>query len=129
MTDKYKELLDEGIYNIQDGNYDKAIELINESIQLNNNWEISYFYRAVAYQASEKFDDAILDYTKCIKINPKMIDAYYNRAKILIENKDNNNEELNKIAKDLEIALSLDENFIDALYAMACVQKKLSKYE
>ena len=129
MTDKYKELLDEGIFKIQDGKFNEAIEFINKSIQLKSDWEISYFYRAVAYQAMEKFDDAILDYTKSLKINPKMIDAYYNRAKILLEQKENKTEDLNKIAKDLEIALSLDEKFIDALFAMACVQKKLEKYK
>jgi len=129
MENKYKELLDEGIYKIQDGNFVEAIELISQSIHLKNDWEISYFYRAVANQAMENFDEAILDYTKSIKINPKMIDAYYNRAKILLEQKENQEEDLIKIAKDLEIALSLDEKFIDALFAMACVQKKLEKYD
>ena len=36
-------------------------------------------------ESLENFDDAILDYTKALKINDKMTDAYYNRAKIMLE--------------------------------------------
>ena len=84
----YKTYLDNGIYNIHDGKFFDAVENITKSISLKNDWEISYFYRAVAYQALEKFNEAILDYTKAIQINEKMTDAYYNRAKILLSRKD-----------------------------------------
>ena len=127
MTNKYKELLDEGISKIHCGEFDKAIDLITNSIELKNDWEISYFYRAVANQANEKMDDAILDYTKALKINPKMTDAYYNRAKIMLEKK-NCEVDINKIIDDLNMALSLDENFTQALYAMAAAQKKAQNY-
>lgn len=69
MENKYKELLDEGIYEINQGNFEKAIGLITKSIELKNDWEISYFYRGVANQADNNFDEAILDYTKALKIN------------------------------------------------------------
>ena len=127
MTNKYKELLDEGISKIHSGEFGEAINLITNSIELKNDWEISYFYRAVANQASEKMDDAILDYTKALKINPKMTDAYYNRAKIMLEKKDCE-VDINKIIDDLNMALSLDENFTQALYAMAAAQKKAQNY-
>ena len=129
MKNDYKTNLDEGIYRIRKGEFEEAISYLNKSIQCKNDWEISYFYRAVANQALENFDEAILDYTKSIKLNPKMTDAYYNRAKILLERKDIQHEDLLKIAQDLEIALAQDENFIDALFAMDCVQKKLKKYD
>lgn len=123
----YKYFLDEGIYDIQCGKYTEALEKITQSIAMKNDWEISYFYRAVANQALENFDDAILDYTKALQINDKMTDAYYNRAKILLTRKDIESD-LNKIVQDLEKALELDPNFVDALYAMGAVQKKLENY-
>ena len=127
MNNEYKNLLDKGIGLIHQGKFNQAIDLISKSINLKNDWEISYFYRAVAHQANEQMQEAILDYTKAIKLNPKMTDAYYNRAKILLEMK-NCDVNLDKIIDDLNIALSLDENFVDALFAMAAAQKKKQNY-
>jgi tetratricopeptide (TPR) repeat protein len=128
MTD-YKFYLDNGIINIQSGEFQIAIENINKSLELKKDWEIPYFYRAVANQAKENFDDAILDYTKAIQLNAKMTDAYYNRARIMLTRKDVENPDIPKAVTDLEKALELDEKFIDALYLMATAQKKLANYE
>ena len=126
--ENFKEFLDNGIYAINDGNYANAIDYINKSLELKNDWEIPYFYRAVANQALENFDDAILDYTKALQINEKMTDAYYNRAKILLSRKDIENPDINRAISDLEKSLELDPNFVDALYAMAAAQKKIENY-
>ena len=124
----YKYYLDNGIYDIQSGKYSEAIDNINKSLEMKKDWEIPYFYRAVANQALENFDDAILDYTKALEFNPKMTDAYYNRAKILLSRKDIENPDLNRAISDLEKSLELDPNFVQALYAMAAALKKLEKY-
>ena len=125
MTNDYKYYLDNGIFDIQNGRFGDGIENINKSLELKNDWEIPYFYRAVANQALENFDDAILDYTKALQLNDKMVDAYYNRAKILLSRKDIENPDINRAVTDLEKALELDPNFVEALYAMAAAQKKL----
>ncbi len=124
----YKEFLDNGIYDIRNGKFEDAVEKISQSLELRRDWEIPYFYRAVAYQALEKFDEAMLDYTKAIQLNPRMTDAYYNRAYINLTRKDIPNPDLEKTAQDLEKAIELDPKFIDALYAMAATQKKLENY-
>lgn len=128
MTD-YKTYLDKGIECIHSGNFLHAVDNITKSIELKNDWEISYFYRAVAYHAMEKFDDAILDYTKAIQLNEKMTDAYYNRAKITLSRKDIKNPNVEQAVKDLEKALEQDEKFLDALFAMAAAHKKLGNYK
>jgi tetratricopeptide (TPR) repeat protein len=127
MSD-YKYFLDNGIYKIQSGNFEDGIKDINKSLELKNDWEIPYFYRAVAFQALEKFDEAMLDYTKSIQLNPEMTDAYYNRAKIILSRKDIDAPKVENAVSDLEKALDLDKNFIDALFAMAAAQKKLGNY-
>jgi len=127
MTD-YKTFLDQGIFDIQDRKYESGIENINKSLELKRDWEIPYFYRAVAHQALEQFDEAMLDYTKAIQLNPKMTDAYYNRAYITITRNDIQTPHIRKAIKDLEMAIELDPKFIDALYAMACAQKKLKNF-
>ena len=123
-----KKYLDEGIYCIQDGKFKEAIENINKSIEIKNDWEIPYFYRGVAHEALQEYDEAILDYTKSISYNPKMTDAYYNRAHILLSRKDIENPDINRAISDLEKALELDNEFIDALYAMAAAQMKIKEY-
>ena len=125
----YKYYLDYAIYDIQCNKYEEALEKLNKSLNLKSNWEIPYFYRGVVNQALDKLDDAILDYTKALKFNDKMTDAYYNRAKILLSRKDIQNPDINRAVSDLEKALELDENFIQALYAMGAAQKKLENYE
>ena len=124
----YKYYLDYGIYDFQSGKFSDAIEKFNQSLELKNDWEIPYFYRGAANHALGNLDEAILDYTKALEFNDKMIDAYYNRAKILLERKDIKNPDINRAVNDLEKALELDSNFIDALFAMAAAQKKLENY-
>lgn len=127
MTD-YKTYLDDGIYDIRNGKFEDAIKKITQSLDIKRDWEIPYFYRAVAYQAMEEFDNAMLDYTKAIQLNSRMTDAYYNRAYINLTRKDIPNPDVEKAVSDLEKALELDPKFIDALYAMAAAQKKLENY-
>ena len=127
MTD-YKFYLNNGIYDIQSGKFQDAIENINKSLELKKDWAIPYFYRAVAYDAMEEFDEAMLDYTKAIQLDEKMTDAYYNRARIILSRKDLDNPKVENAVKDLEKALELDPQFIDALYAMAAAKKKLGDY-
>ena len=127
MTD-YKKYTDDGIELVYKGEFEKAIENFTKSIELKNDWEIPYFYRAVSYQALEEFDNAMLDYTKALSINDKMTDAYYNKAKITLSRKDIPNPDINKAIEDLNKALELDEKFVDALFAMAAAYKKLEDY-
>ena len=124
----YKEYIDKGIEEIHQGKFEDAIENITKSIELKNDWEISYFYRAVANQALEKWDDAMLDYTKALPINDKMTDAYYNKSKITLSRKDIANPDIKKAISDLEKALEQDDKFVDALFAMAAAYKKLGDY-
>lgn len=128
MTD-YKTLLDNGIYNINFGNFEEGISDINKSLEIKNDWEIPYFYRGVAFHAMEEYDKAMLDYTKALQLNEKMTDAYYNRAKIILTRKYIANPNIHQAVMDLEKALELDEKFLDAFYALAAAHKKLGNYQ
>ena len=54
--------------------------------------------------------------------------THYNRAYITLSRKDIDNPNVENAIKDLEKALELDPDFIDALYAMAAAYKKLEDY-
>ena len=126
---QYKYYLDEGIFDIRQGYYKSAIEKITKSIEIKDDFDVSYFYRAVAYQSLEEWDEAMLDYTKSIQLNPKMTDAYYNRARIILSRKDIKNPKIENAVKDLEMAITLDDKFVDAYFALGAALKKLEKYE
>lgn len=125
---EYKLYLDKGIEDFYNGRFRSAVENLNQAVRLNKDCAVIYFYRAAAYQSIEEYDEAMLDYTKAISLNPKMTDAYYNRAKIILSRKDIQNPDIKTAISDLEKALELDNNFADALYAMAAAYKKLEDY-
>lgn len=125
----HKEYLDKGIEEFRTGDLNIALDNMNKSIEYKNDWDISYFYRAVVHQALKNFDDAILDYTKALQLNPKMTDAYYNRAEILLSRKDIENPDIQRAVNDLEKALELDDKFVAALFALGAAHKKLGNYE
>ena len=81
-----------------------------------------------AYDALKNVDNAMLNYTKAIQLNPNMTDAYYNRAKIILSDNNATVAEIKNAMADLETALSQDEKFVDALFAMAAAYKKLGDY-
>lgn len=126
---QYKYYLDEGIKDIYSGDYKSAIEKITKSIDIKNDFDVSYFYRAVAYHYLEDWDNAMLDYTKSIQLNPKMTDAYYNRARIILSRKDIENPKIENAVSDLKEALKLDDKFVDALYALSAALKKQGQYK
>ena len=126
---EYKKYLDDGIYDFQCGKYSEALDNFNKSLELKKDWEIPYFYRGVANQALENFDDAILDYTKAIQVNEKMVDAYYNRANILLSRKDIQNPDIERAISDLEKSIELDPKFTNAYFAMGAALKKIGKYQ
>lgn len=124
----FKEFLDTGIAEFYEGRFTNAISYFNKAIELNKEFSVSYFFRGASYHSIEEYDEAMLDYTKAISLDPKMTDAYYNRAKVILSRKDIQNPDLQKAIEDLNTALELDENFADAMYAMAAAYKKLGNY-
>ena len=62
------------------GDFDRAIEDFNETIQLNPHDAIAYIRRGIVYGEQGDFDRAIEDFNEAIQLNPHDAIAYYNRA-------------------------------------------------
>ncbi len=124
----YKVYLDNGIMEFYEGKFESAIENFNKSLEFNKDFSVTYFFRGASYHSIGEYDEAMLDYTKAIALDPKMTDAYYNRAKVILSRKDIQNPDIKKAITDLEKSLELDNNFADALYALAAAYKKLEDY-
>jgi tetratricopeptide (TPR) repeat protein len=83
----------------------------------------AYFYRAIAKNDLGDYRGAIVDYSKIIVEEPDA-DTYFNRGNSRYSAKD-----LIGAREDYAKAFMLDENFIDALYSLACVKLDLEEYE
>jgi tetratricopeptide (TPR) repeat protein len=74
-----------GIQYMYKGQYYKAIELFDNSIDLApDRWQ-EHNNKAIAYIALKKYDDAIEQYGNCINLQPNNPDHYLNRASLLIK--------------------------------------------
>jgi len=125
----YKEYLEQGIKETNEGKFDEALHSLNNAIGLKNDEPIAYFSIAIVFHNMHEIKAAYENYTKAIVLDPKMCDAYYNRAQVLLMNKEADNDTLRQALEDFNSAIELDPKFIDALYYKAVVQKKLEDYK
>lgn len=83
----------------------------------------AYFHRAITKNDLGDYRGAIVDYSKIIVEDPDA-DTYFNRGNSRYSLKD-----FTGAKEDYAKAFILDENFIDALYSLACVKLDLEEYE
>lgn len=112
-----------GIADVNEGNFPEAISSLDEALTLNPNSEVAYFYKAICFHSLNRTAEAYENYTKAIKLNKNMVDAYFNRGQLLF--KTNPKQALD----DFVSAVALDSKFIDAYYSIAAIQKNLGQYK
>lgn len=117
-----------GIDKTNKADFRGALEDFNKSLELNPNWALTYFSKAIVFHNLRRLEDAYENYTKAIELDNKMIDAYYNRAHVLLIEKEISENDLKKALSDLEKAIELDNKFVDAMYYAAVVKMKLKDY-
>ncbi|MDB2462518.1 tetratricopeptide repeat protein [Algibacter sp.] len=101
----------------------ERIKLLNQVITEEPKNLDAYFYRATAKNDLGDYGGAIVDYSKIIVEDPDA-DTYYNRGNSKYSLKDFTGAKM-----DYAKAHMLDENFIDALYSLACVELDLEQYD
>ncbi len=75
-----KQKIDEAFELFKQRDFDGAIELADEAIQLNPNYAAAYNSRGGFYYFLKQYERAIQDFDKSIALNPKLAGAYYNRG-------------------------------------------------
>lgn len=125
----YKFYLDKGIQETNEGNFDEALHSLSRAVGLKPDDAICHFSLAIVYHNMNELKAAYDSYSKAIECNPKMIDAYFNRAQTILLEENKGEIRLNMALNDFQKACELDPKFIDALYYSAVVQKKLGDYQ
>lgn len=130
MTEKdYKYYLEEGIKKTNEGKFEEVLENLEKSLELKPDHALTHFSKGIAYHNLKQLRAAYENYGHAIKIDEKMIDAYYNRAQAILAFDNPSEDELKEAKADLEQATKLDDKFIDAYYCLAIVKMKLGLYE
>jgi len=94
------ELYETGLELWRDGEYNEAISVLTEAIELNPKYNY-FFVRGRAYMKAEQYRDAIKDFNKTLDLNPKVIDVYYFKGISLrgLGNKRKGNKNIKKAAR------------------------------
>jgi tetratricopeptide (TPR) repeat protein len=71
---------DRGIAYARKGQYDRAIEDLDQAIRLNPNYAASFSNRGLAYVRRGQYDRAIEDLDQAIRLNPNYAAAFNNRG-------------------------------------------------
>ncbi len=125
----YKYYFNLGIQEANLGNTNEAMTAYNHAIKMNPDFAPAYMFIGILEFQKENFAKAYEYYSKALKIDANLIDAYFNRAQIVFATKPEDKTELNSALKDLQKATELDDKFIDAYYSMAVVYKNLGDYK
>lgn len=72
--------LQQGITNLEAGNYEQAITDFSQAIELQPDLAEAYNNRGIAYAGSGDLQQAIADYSKAIELQPGFAEAHYNRG-------------------------------------------------
>ena len=67
-------------FELDNDNYDKAINYLSNTIELNSKFTNAYLFRGLAFMMNEKYDKSLNDYTTAIKLLPKNIAGYLGRG-------------------------------------------------
>jgi tetratricopeptide (TPR) repeat protein len=78
--------LDNGKRFFDQGNYDGAIQELNEAIKLDSNLAEAYAYRSWAYGRKNNNDQALSDANRAIWLNPRLAMGYFARGRLQSDN-------------------------------------------
>ena len=73
-------LFENGIYALESGNFNEAVEYFNKEILENPNNIEAYLYRAFSYGQLEEYKNAINDFNYVLEQSPENIAAWINRG-------------------------------------------------
>lgn len=80
--------MDEGKKKFYSNDLRGAIKDFNQALKERPDFDQALFFRANAYYNLRKIDSAMIDYNRCIQVNPTFADAYANRGSVKFEKGD-----------------------------------------
>ena len=109
---------------ISQGKFDDVITLLNdEELEVLNNAEL-YLLKGNAWYNKSVYNNAIVNYTKAIKINPRYELAFYNRGQVWIAIK-----KYAEAIKDFDKVIEFNPNYTNIYVSRASAWKIMEVYD
>ncbi len=118
------EKLEEGLALYYAKDYNGAIKLYDEALQLKPDWHWAYNNRGNAYSYLEQYEQAIKDFNKAIELNPNWEYPYNNLGTVY-----GRLGQYERAIQDLNKAIELNPNFADAYTNRGNAYDNLGQYE
>ena len=112
------------IHQIELENYDSAIVLLNNLIDIQPDFPDAYYNRGGCKQYTGNHRGAIFDFDHAIKIAPKDPDSYYNRGLSKFELR-----AFRGAMQDFSKAIKIDPGYAEAYYDRAFCEKELKLFD
>lgn len=107
---------------IQSGEYQRAINTLNQATTLNPGTVESYINRGIAYAALGSDQSAITNFNQAIKINPQNIDAYFVRGEQYLEMGN-----YDQAIADYEQVINLDPNYTNVYLSRGYIYRETNQ--
>lgn len=112
----------QGMEKAQTGDLEKALQLLDKSISLNDHEYVAWYNRAIVKSMMGRYEDALPDLEQTIKLNPGYKKAYLNRGTA----KKHLTDYAGAIA-DYTYASQLDSTYAEAYYNLGLVYQLFEK--
>ena len=116
--------VEESLKSFINRDFESAIKLCNEALQLNPTNIDAHVNRGAAYGELRNFTAALADFNKAIELNPNQAAAYNGRGTAYL-----NQREHERAIQDYTKALQLNPNFTIAYYNRGWAYDELNQYE
>lgn len=125
IKDTYKrELINKAKLEIENNQFDAAIETCNRATELDNNFIQAYYQIGIAYNYKKKFESAIQNFEKVVGLKKDHIDSWNNMG---FAHEHLNN--LEEAKQSYEKALEINHKNVIAIYNLANVYKQQKQYD
>jgi tetratricopeptide (TPR) repeat protein len=110
---------------VNKGKYDQAIEDYDEAIRLDAKLATAYNNRGIAYRNKGEYDQALSDVNEAIRLEPNYVLAYNNRGSIFNDHK----KEFDNAISDFTKCINLHPDFLFAYLNRAIAYDNKGEYD
>ena len=117
------ELLQQGIFQVKQGDFKEAIATFNRAIAANSTEPAAYYQRGLVYYKLGHTEKAIADYDRSLNLNAQQVNVYLSRASAFVRE-----DKIQNAIIDLQVVFSLDVSCDRAYKLRANICIRLKEY-
>ena len=121
-SNKIRELFDNGRHELINGDYDKSIDFLSQTLAGDPNHKLALISRGSAFLKIDRFTDAVNDFDRAIEIDSGYARAYHLRGVAKEKNGDNEGA-----LEDFSSAISIEPEYGAAYFSRATLLTKMKK--